>query len=343
MPPRIRLRIARQECLPPLRSESFRSSQCSYATAAATAATTPAPSISQMTSPIYPTPRNSSAQPPSHRPPEFRRSQLLRSYVSLLQSTPLILLFQHNNLKAVEWTAIRRELALAMQKLDQSMIADGRESSAVGTGVKLQIIQTKIFEPALRIAEFYKPPPRPSPRALRNMTIPSEKEDPTLTHVLSESAYNAVLKKKGRHPLTPLLTGSLALLTLPTVSPQYLKAALQILAPEKPGFPAPTRKASPGYWDPAVQDGLKKLMLLGARVEGRVFDMGGTRWVGGIDGGLEGLRAQLVYMLQGFGAGITGALESASRSLYFTMESRRHMLEGEGKPIDAGGDAPKRE
>ncbi len=294
-----------------------------------------------MTSPIYPTKRNSSVQPPSHRPPELRKSQLLRSYVSLLQSTPLILLFQHNSLRATEWTAIRRELALAMRKLDQSMIADGQESSAVGTHVKLQIIRTSIFEPALRIAEFYKPPPRPSPRALRSMTISSEKEDPTLTHALSESAYNAVLKKKGRHPLSPLLTGSLALLTLPTVSPQYLKAALQILAPERPGFPAPARKTSPGYWDPAVQEGLKKLMPLGARVEGRVFDMSGIRWVGGIDGGMEGLRAQLVYMLQGFGAGITGALESAGRSLYFTMETRRQMLEEEGKPKDAGADALK--
>lgn len=230
-----------------------------------------------------------------------------------------------------------------MKTLDQSFLADGRETSAVGTEVKLQIIQTNIFEPALRVAEFYKPPPPPSPQALRHRTITSEKEDPALTHALSESAYNAVLKKKGRHPLTPLLTGSLALLTLPTVSPQHLKAALQILAPEKPGFPAPTRRVNPGYWDPAVQDGLKKLMLLGARAEGKIFDMGGTRWVGGIDGGMEGLRAQLVYMLQGVGAGVTGALEGASRSLYITMESRRQMLEEEAKPKEVASDVVKQE
>lgn len=230
-----------------------------------------------------------------------------------------------------------------MQRVDESMIADSRKTSAVGSEVKLQIIQTNIFEPALRVAEFYKPPPPPSPEELRNLTISSEKEDPTLTHALSESAYNAVLRKKGRHPLTPLLTGSLALLTLPTVSPQYLKGALQILAPQAPGFPAPKRKTNPGYWDPAVQDGVKKLILLGARVEGKIFDMDGTRWVGGINGGMQGLRAQLVYMLQGVGAGITSALEGASRSLYFTMESRRQMLEEEAKPKDAaengaGGD-----
>jgi hypothetical protein len=81
---------------------------------------------------------------------------------------------------------------------------------------------------------------------------------------------------------------------------------------------------------------LKKLMLLGARIEGRVFDMEGTRWVGGIDGGIDGLRSQLVWMLEGFGAGLASTLESAGRSLYFTMEGRRNMLEEEGKPEDAG-------
>lgn len=88
-----------------------------------------------------------------------------------------------------------------------------------------------------------------------------------------------------------------------------------------------------------MQNGLKKLILMGARVEGKVFDMEGTRWVGGIDGGIDGLRAQLVYMLQGVGAGITSALEGASRSLYFTMESRKQMLEEEAKLRDGDSDA----
>ncbi|KAK3051316.1 hypothetical protein LTS18_012446, partial [Coniosporium uncinatum] len=73
-----------------------------------------------------------------------------------------------------------------------------------------------------------------------------------------------------------------------------------------------------------------KLMLLGARVEGRVFDDAGVRWVGGIQGGLDGMRAQLVGMLQSIGgAQITNALEAASRSLYFAMEGRKSMLQEE--------------
>lgn len=53
--------------------------------------------------------------------------------------------------------------------------------------------------------------------------------------------------------------------------------------------------------------------------------------MGGIEGGMEGLRAQLVGMLAGVGAGVTGLLESTSRSLYFTLEGRRGMLEDEVK------------
>lgn len=82
-----------------------------------------------------------------------------------------------------------------------------------------------------------------------------------------------------------------------------------------------------------MQTGLQKLLLLGARVEGKVFDIDGTKWVGGIEGGLEGLQAQLVSMLQGFGAGLTNTLESAGKSLYFTVEGRRTMLEDEEKGV----------
>lgn len=91
---------------------------------------------------------------------------------------------------------------------------------------------------------------------------------------------------------------------------------------------------NPGYYEPSVQAGLQKLLLLGARVEGRVFDGEGVRWVGGLEGDMSGLRAQLVGMLGRVGAGVTGALESAGINLYLTMESRRGMLEDEGKPKD---------
>lgn len=237
----------------------------------------------------------------------------------------------------MEWVSIRRELSKALQKIDDSLVAEGRAPGAIGPAIKLQIIRSNIFELALRVAEYYDPLHPPAPELLQTQRpMSSENEDPALTHALSEAAYRAALSYKGKHPLTTLLAGPVAILTFPTVSPQHVKAALQILAPQAPDFPAPTRRANPAYWDSPVQDGLKKLMLLGARIEGRVFDMEGTRWVGGIDGGIDGLRSQLVRMLEGFGAGLASTLESASRSLYFTMEGRRNMLEGEGKSKDVG-------
>jgi ribosomal protein L10 len=229
--------------------------------------------------------------------------------------------FQHNNLQSTEWAAIRRELVQALQKVDDQHAAEGRNNTVpLAPHVKLQIIQTRIFEVALRIVDYYRP----------NKTG-TESAEETLTHDLSREAHDAVYHLKGKHELATLLSGPLAVLSLPNVSPEHLKAALSVLAPKASGFPAPTRKANPGYHELTVQDGLQKLMLVAARVDGQVFDLEGTKWVGSIESGLDGLRAQLVYALQGIGGGITSALEGAGKSLYLTMESRRSVLEEEQK------------
>ena len=72
-------------------------------------------------------------------------------------------------------------------------------------------------------------------------------------------------------------------------------------------------------------------------MEGRVFDNEGVRWVGGIEGGMEGLRGQLVRVLAEVGAGVTGTLEGVGRSLWVTVEGRRGMLEEEGRGEQEGG------
>ena len=193
----------------------------------------------------------------------------------------------------------------------------------------MTVIRTNIFEPALRIAEYYKPGLATGEGEQELVSITDERLDPSLTHALSRQAYNSIHENKTVHPLAPLLAGPIAALSFPAVSPAHLKAALTVLAPKAPDFPAPTRRANPGWHELPVQDGLKKLMLLGARIDGDVFDLDGVRWVGGIDGGIDGLRARLVWMLEGVGAGITGALEGAGKSLWFTVEGRRRMLEEE--------------
>lgn len=171
------------------------------------------------------------------------------------------------------------------------------------------------------------------------MSMEDLKDDPSLTHALSTAAYHAANEGKHQHPLATVLTGNIALLTFPTVSPQHLKAALSILAPNPPKFPAPTRRANPTYHEPVTQDGLKKLLLLGARIDGQVFDMEGTRWVGGIEGGIDGLRAQLVNVLQMFGVSVASTLEAAGKSLWVTMESRRKDMEEK----EGGGGGEKKD
>jgi large subunit ribosomal protein L10 len=265
-----------------------------------------------------------------------------------------MLLFQHNNLKSNEWVGIRRELAKALQRVDEARIAAGQPPENLANGIKIQIIQTGIFAAALRVVEFFKPIPQTSPPTLdpTDPATPSSATIPVYSpdghewkHTLSTAAHEAVANTRTAHALGPLLSGPLVLVTFPNVSPQHMKAALSILSPSPPQFPAPTRKANPGWHDPAVQAGLQKLLLLGARVEGKVFDVDGTKWVGGIEGGLDGLRTQLVHMLQSIGAGVTNTLESAGKSLYFTVEGRRTMLEDEGKwaSVEATKEEPKAE
>lgn len=346
MPPRVRLSSGR---LPqPLRQSRLRQhyelpavTRCA-STAAATA-TTPAPSIEQMTKSHAPIARYPPSQAPSHRNPEYRRSQLLRQYTSLIRTTPLMVFFQHDNLQSVEWSAIRRELASALRKVDEQNAAEGRNTPSLAPHVKVQIVQTSIFEAALRIVEYF----RPNQAALANEQTPStvnpatqtsaelplagSKDDPSLTHDLSRAAHGAVLHKKGKHEMSTLLVGPIAVLSIPDVSPEHLKAALTVLAPKACGFPSPTRRANPSWHELPVQNGLNKLALLAARVDGKVFDVDQTKWVGGIQGGMDGLRSQLVQSLQSMGSGLTNALEGAGKSLYFTLESRKNVLEEEQK------------
>ncbi|KAJ0104098.1 hypothetical protein J7T55_007024 [Diaporthe amygdali] len=266
-------------------------------------------------------------KPPSARRPEERKAQLLRTYTSLLRSTPLMLMFQHNNLTAAEWAAIRRELRAALATVPPAPPApDARQPIDITSNILLQVVRTRTFDQALKVIEFFDP-----------AAVAKSKNtgaNGAYTHDLSMAAYQAVKATEGAVPedstyaqLAPLMIGQIALLTFPAVSPQHLAAALSILSPSPPAFPAPTRKKNPGYYDLTTQSGLQKLLLVGGRIEGKVFDSDGVRWVGGIEGGLDGLRAQLVAMLQSAGLGLTTALEGASKSLWVTMESRRTMLE----------------
>lgn len=252
----------------------------------------------------------------------------------------MILIFQHNNLTVLEWTAVRRELRAALADVEVPGLPEEFSSK-----IQLQVIRLRMFKVAMRLTEFYDPSTVPESQAT---TISGKKVKVRYNHDLSEAARNAVKSAAGdpdnlpagslSAELAPVLVGPIALLTMPAVSPAHLAAALKVLAPSPPTFSAPTRKKRPGYWEPTVQSGLQKLLLVGGRVENRVFDLDGVKWVGGIEG-LDSLRAQLVAMLQSAGMGLTSALEGAGKSIWLTMESRRTMLEEEAKGPDGDKDS----
>ncbi|RAL12463.1 mitochondrial 54S ribosomal protein uL10m [Aspergillus homomorphus CBS 101889] len=335
MPPRIRVSSGR--LAQPVRRQRLCQYELAIATRYASTATTPAASIEQMKHSPVPITHYPSVQPPSHRRPEYRRSQLLRQYTSMIRTSPLMVFIQHDNLQSVEWTAIRRELNQALRKVDEKIAEEGREAPALAPHIKVQIVQTRIFEVALRIVEYFRPnttqaaatPDAVDPVTQTSAEIPLE--EALYAHDLSRAAHDAVLPLKGKHELAPLLAGPIAVLTIPQVSPEHLKAAFTILAPKVVGLPAPTRKANPGWHEIPVQNGLQKLSLIAARVDGQVLDVEQSKWVSSIEGGMDGLRSQLVMALQSMGSSITNTLEGAGKSLYFTLENHKSVLEEEQK------------
>ncbi|KAI1817897.1 hypothetical protein GGS20DRAFT_531300 [Poronia punctata] len=261
-------------------------------------------------------------QPPTARRPELRKAQMLRTYTALLRSTPLMLFFQHNNLTAVEWSAVRRELRAALAAVPAPTAGpDGTAPVDIASSIDLVVLRTRIFNVAYKIVDFFDPKAQVD-------------KSNAYTHDLSKTAYETIRsadidESSTYGQISPLLIGPVAAVTFPVVSPAHLAAVLKVLAPSAPAFAPPTRKKNPGYYDPVAQSGFQKLILIGGRVENKAFDYDGLKWVGGIEGGLDGLRAQLVSLLQNAGLGLTTALEGHSKGLWLALEGRRTQLEEE--------------
>jgi large subunit ribosomal protein L10 len=226
-----------------------------------------------------------------------------------------MLLFQHNSILAPEMASIRRELNDALLRADKE---SGNEFSHL---ISFKVIRNGVFDAAMRLVAHWKPE--------ISSTI---KGGDMESHYLSETAYLASQKKK--HGLESLLAGPLAILTVPVSSAAHLSAALSILSPS-PATPAPRKRVAPGLYELNTQSGLAKLMLLGARVEGRAMDVDGTRWVAGL-GDVQQVRGQLVNVLQGVGMSLVGGLEGNAKSLWFALEGRRMELEKEAAPKTDG-------
>jgi len=228
------------------------------------------------------------------------------------------------------------------ESLSQSEKAsDSEDARELAANIKIHIVQTAIFKSALKVVEFYNPLKSSKSSSIATQQPSQSKSSPDtiaaqINHGLSKRAWRESRKvaRKQQHGLEPLMSGPLMMLSFPSASPAHVATALKILSPGDK-FTAPKRKANPGYYEPDCQAGLQKLMLLGARVEGRALDRDGVKWVGGIEGGLDGLRAQLIGLLSSAGAGLAGVLEGVSKNLWLTVESRRLQLQDENEPATA--------
>jgi large subunit ribosomal protein L10 len=275
-------------------------------------------------------------QPPSAKPTDTRKAQLIRTYTSLLRSTPVMLFFQHNNLDANQWLSIRRELTYRLSSVP-APAGCGVSDNDFNRAVRLQVLRTSMLRHSLKIHEFFDPV-----KAAADPAIERSSFHGPLVHDLSHAARRAVKDAEEREltknpdsayaRLSPLLIGPLAALTIPAVSPAHLAAALSVLAPVPGKFPAPLRRKRPEYWNLPVQMGLQKLLLIGGRIETRVMDTDSIGWVAGIEGGVDSIRAEIVHLLNNAGLGLVNTIDSSTRNLWFTLESRRTMLEDESKP-----------
>ncbi|KAI5819632.1 hypothetical protein BZA77DRAFT_275366 [Pyronema omphalodes] len=248
----------------------------------------------------------SPTQPPSHRAADSRKTQLHRTYLSLLRSTPLMLVFQHNNLKAVEWSALRREITAALAKLTPA-----GEHDAIAQHTKINVIRGGVFSAAMGVAEIYD-------------------KQGGKEHGTSKEAYKLTNKKRQKHPLSPLLDGPVGIVTFPVMSPPHIKTVVDIMFPEG--------RSVKGL-DPLALSAIQKLILLAARVDGhaasgsigtgRVVDGKMVRWVSALPG-FEALRGQVVAMLQSVGgADLVRTLDALPISAVRTIDAHRKVLSGE--------------
>lgn len=225
-----------------------------------------------------------------------------------------MLLFQHNNCRATEWAALRRELSNALAKLPLGA------ADPVTPHVKITILRNGIFDAALRISDYYDP---------------SNKG----RHGTSSQAFHSTKWRGKNHPLKALMSGPLGCVTFPAVSPEHLKVVMDLMFPDN--------KPMKGL-DPLAVQGMQKLILLAARVDGHaagnmgkaeIMDREKIKWVSVLPG-YEGLRGQLVAALQTMGGGeLVRSLESIPVGVVRTLDGHRKNIAGELEPKEGEGEA----
>ncbi|KAI0714812.1 hypothetical protein C8Q76DRAFT_728237 [Earliella scabrosa] len=240
-----------------------------------------------------------------------RKTYLYNQYIRLLDSTSTapLLLFEHTDFSAKRLIQLRADITAAAAK-------------AAGT-------------PSLAS-------PSPTPAPTTNAT-------PTFT-VLKTGLFGVALREAHQfdramqRQVAKTVTGSLAVLSFPSLNPPQLKAVLRTLAravpPRKPKTAQELedeKKAAEAAFVPGRRPkrqrptAIPDLKLLGAIIEGRLFLSEGVQSVAELPT-LDALRAQIVGLLSAPAAQLAMVLSEASGGkLARTLEGFKKSLEPEGQ------------
>lgn len=203
-----------------------------------------------------------------------RNDYLLRLYTNLLDNAQAVLIFQPNNLNTKETSALRRAISAVPMSAD--MLPTTPRSQPLA---KFEIDET--LEAAKARLTVVRTGPMGAVSSNRQRT--ARKKNASGSD--STSAHNAP-------DITPLLSGSVAIVTVPTISPPYLKRVLAAINKEF-GFRPPPISARGG-----TSLTSPRFMLLGAILEqNRLLSTGELQSVLSLPD-LSTLRAQLVGTLE---------------------------------------------
>lgn len=243
-----------------------------------------------------------------------RKTHLYHQYLRILESStekPIVFL-HHNDFSVQRFTKLRRDIAIASNRVVPSLAA-----------------------------------PSPSPSSSSSPSLSPSVEPPKLT-VVRSAILGAVLRdfapldiEAGREIAKLVPKGGLAILTLPSCNPLQLDAILRAMdrtVPARKPLSAAELAAleeekkadpvSPGRALQRVKPVLQpELKLLGALIERRVFSAQGVQAVSKLPT-LDTLRAQVVGLLSSPGAQLAMVLSEASGGkLARTLEGLKKGLE----------------
>lgn len=224
-------------------------------------------------------------QPPSHKDPKARKTYLHRLYVSLLRSSPVAIVFQHNNVLAREWTALRLELDKAL-----------RRAGVEDVGARVTVVHAGLLFSAVRAVEAGH-----------------------AGHAGAPEVHAEGAKAKGGHALRNVLSGPIGLLTMARVDPRALRAALDLLFPVAGKFPRGVEPVAKAGMEKLSL--LAGRVERGRVLDGEgVRWVGGLQGVEGLRGELVAMLrgvggGEVVRSLERVGMGVVGTVEGRRRML----------------------------